>query len=264
MKTRVPACIALVTVAFAAFVHFGASLANAGVICVRPNFAPSPQTPAGQTIPFTVLFGSPSGFDPKRTDPTFEDDSFNYYLRIGAGNATYIWIQGATQANDSCDISRTITFTDSYQKTYTQTSSQSIQSSLTYTLGANVATIGSTIGATASISESFTQGMTSQISDSVTIPKCSVVTWWHQYRIADFEFYQGRQKDLDLIGLFAWRDEITQGNIRFNEYTQSTITSAQGEGVSVPEPSSVILVTIAMCFGALMHRARRKRPVMAS
>ncbi len=262
MKTRVPACIALVTVAFAAFVHFGASLANAGVICVRPNFAPSPQTPAGQTIPFTVLFGSPSGFDPNRTDPTFEDDSFNYYLRIGAGNATYIWIQGATQANDSCDISRTITFTDSYQKTYTQTSSQSIQSSLTYTLGANVATIGSTIGATASISESFTQGMTSQISDSVTIPKCSVVTWWHQYRITDFEFYQGRQTDLSLIG--SWRNDIYDGNIRFNEYTQSTITSAQGEGVSVPEPSSVILVTIAMCFGALMHRARRKRPVMAS
>lgn len=262
MKTRVPACIALVTVAFAAFVHFGASLANAGVICVRPNFAPSPQTPAGQTIPFTVLFGSPSGFDPNRTDPTFEDDSFNYYLRIGAGNATYIWIQGATQANDSCDISRTITFTDSYQKTYTQTSSQSIQSSLTYTLGANVATIGSTIGATASISESFQQGMTSQISDSVTIPKCSVVTWWHQYRITDFEFYQGRQTDLSLIG--SWRNDIYDGNIRFNEYTQSTITSAQGEGVSVPEPSSVILVTIAMCFGALMHRARRKRPVMAS
>jgi hypothetical protein len=260
MNTRVPARIALVrvTIALAAFVHFGTSLANAAV-CVRPNFAPPPLTPAGKTIPFTVLFGNALGFDPNLTDPSNGDDSFNYYLRIGPGSITYIWLQGKTQANDSCDISRTITFKDTFQKTYTTTSSQSIQSSLTSTLGtANVASIGSTIGATASISESFTQGQTSEISDSVIIPKCSVVTWWHQYRIANFDFYQGRQEDWPGF----WRDDLTIGNIRFTEYTQSTITSAQG--TCVPEPSSVISFAITMCFGALIQRARRKRPVMAS
>jgi hypothetical protein len=55
---------------------------------------------------------------------------------------------------------------------------------------------------------------------------------------------------------------LTIGNIRFTEYTQSTITSAQG--TCVPEPSSVISFAITMCFGALIQRARRKRPVMAS
>jgi hypothetical protein len=169
-------------------------------------------------------------------------------------------VRGVTQANDSCDLSRTITIKDSHQKTYTKTSSQSIQTSLTTTLGgANVGTIGSTIGATASITDSFTEGLTAEISDSVTIPKCSVVTWWHQYRTASFNFYQGRQVDYH----FGWGNEVTQGRIDFNEYTQSTITSASGTCMEcVPEPSSCTLFAIAMCFGAFIHRARRKRPVV--
>ncbi|RXK80370.1 hypothetical protein EST62_12730 [Chlorobaculum sp. 24CR] len=114
------------------FMHFGASQANADLVCVdRPVYAPSPQTPASESIPFTVLFGDPYDFNPSLTDPSYGDDSFNYYLRIGSGIITYTWDKGTSQANDTCDISRTITLKSSYEKTYTETSSQSIQTSAT-------------------------------------------------------------------------------------------------------------------------------------
>lgn len=259
MKTRVLDRINLVRVAatLAALVHFGASRANAGLVCIRPNFAPPPQTPAGQAIPSTILFGKP--FDGTLTDPSNGDDSFNYFLRIGPGSIKYVWIQGESYANDSCEIALRLTLTESHQASFTQTSSQSIQSSLTSTLTApEIGSIGSTIGATDSISMSFTQGNNIGVQYDLTIPKCSVVTFWHQYRIADFEFLQGRQ--VDLVG--GWENVVTDGRITFTEYTMTTITTAPG--VCVPEPSSLISLAITAGSGALAHCARRKRTGLAS
>lgn len=216
--------------------------AGATPICENlPLFAPTPETPAGGNIPFEVVFGNVLGYTPTLVDPSFGDDSFNYYLRIGgsASSYTYVWVKDTTESNNSCDTPRTISMSHSYEESYTTTSSTSVTAALTSSLGpSDIAQIGSSIETTQTITNSFTAGVTTTTSDTVTIQPCSTVTWWNLYRISTVDFFLGRQ--VDQVG--SWKQEITTGSFTFTEYVKSTITTAKGNCTSCPDAGSTVLL----------------------
>lgn len=226
------------------------------VHCERPLVAPAPtNTPAGSNLGFTVIRNGT--FDPDKVDPSFGDDSFTYYLDVGPGTVKYAWEQGPTQGNDSCDLDRKVTFQTTYEKSYTRTSSTEIQTSLTSTLGkADVASIGSSVGVTTGVSDSFTAGVMVSISDEVTIPPCTTVTWWHLYKTTQFEFTQFRQ--IDNLGYWGFQD--IRGTITVREYQQSTITSVTGK--CVPAPAGAVLAAVAA--GLFAVRRRRSRAALTA
>jgi len=199
-----------------------------------------------------IIGESFTDYDPDMEDPSSWDDTFVYYLHIDKYRQYYEYDRFFHARNNSCIVEASATQKRTYTQTYSWTASTTIQTALEAMVG--VEAIGQ-IKSTTSVSDTFSQSWTEQIIEedevTVSIPCCTVMGKWNQYKMTEIVFDIGIQRDH--TGYWGAEDEVGLW-VAEKELLGLDIESISGE--CVPEPATVLLLGLGSL--ALVRRRRGK------